>query len=192
MDLGTLIEDLEKAEIIASQYSGGYSERFLSAEEFHAALKDKIKKLKEGKYFVIDELNIWFLPTSDWDDFIGEEGIEIGNKISKQLSRLQKKLDIKEININSFNSIDNLHSHFKTIFQFPDFYGKNWDAFWDSITGLVEMPDLTFLYGWAEFKNKFERDSEILKEIVEDFNKEIANKKIIIRDKVNIPRNLTH
>ncbi|MFE9574497.1 barstar family protein [Streptomyces sp. NPDC006692] len=26
-------------------------------------------------------------------------------------------------------------------FDFPYFYGRNWDAFWDAVTGLVEIPD---------------------------------------------------
>jgi len=31
-----------------------------------------------------------------------------------------------------------LHKRVMTALRFPDFYGHNWDAFWDAITGLVE------------------------------------------------------
>ena len=32
--------------------------------------------------------------------------------------------------------------------NFPEFYGMNWDAFWDTITGLVELPERVTIKGW--------------------------------------------
>ncbi|MCT8341239.1 barstar family protein [Flavobacteriaceae bacterium TK19130] len=182
MNLENLIGHLEKVEKLVSEYSGGYSERYFSAEEFHAELKDRIEKLKKGYYYVIYDLDLWFLPTSDWDDFVGIEGMEIANKLSPQLSRIKDKLEIKKICLNEFYSIDNFHSHLKKEFRFPETYGKNWDAFWDSITDLENKPDLIIFFGWNEFKSKFERDSNILKQIVNDYNNEFNNRPIIIKD----------
>ncbi|WP_405554065.1 barstar family protein [Streptomyces sp. NBC_01171] len=34
-----------------------------------------------------------------------------------------------------------LHLLLQRELGFPDFYGKNWGAFWDAITGLVWIPD---------------------------------------------------
>ena len=31
--------------------------------------------------------------------------------------------------------IDEMHQRIKSAFQFPDYYGENWDAFWDLIDG---------------------------------------------------------
>jgi hypothetical protein len=82
-DMKELIELLDKAELLAGQFSGGDSGQFLSAEEFHSALVDSIIKLKSGDNSQLDKLNIWFLPTSCWDDFVGCDGQDLANKISE-------------------------------------------------------------------------------------------------------------
>lgn len=83
-----LIELLDKAEHLAGQFSGGYSGQFLSAEEFHSALGDSIRKLKSGDYSQLDKLNIWFLPTSCWDDFVSSDGQNFANQISDLLVKM--------------------------------------------------------------------------------------------------------
>jgi len=83
-----LIELLDKAEHLAGQFSGGYSGQFFSAEEFHLALVDSITKLKNGDKSQLYQLNIWFLPTSCWDDFIGRDGKDLANEISETLVKM--------------------------------------------------------------------------------------------------------
>ena len=56
--------------------------------------------------------------------------------------------------------------------EFPDFYGKNWNAFWDAITGLVEMPQKIIFLGWDTFSVKLPKDAEMLRNLFEDFNKD--------------------
>ena len=51
---------------------------------------------------------------------------------------------------------------------FPDFYGKNWDAFWDAITGLVEMPDELIFKDWDNFSTMFPKEAEILKKLLDN------------------------
>jgi hypothetical protein len=87
-DIIKLIELLGKAEHLAGQFSGGYSGQFFSAEEFHAALVDSITKLKNGDNSQLDQLNIWFLPTSCWDDFVGRDGQDLANEISDLLVKM--------------------------------------------------------------------------------------------------------
>ena len=84
--LTKLLSLLDKAENLVSKFRGGYSGQFSSAEEFHHTLRKSISSLKEGDYSQLDRLNIWFLPTSCWDDFTGIEGQELGNQISEHLS----------------------------------------------------------------------------------------------------------
>lgn len=88
IDKKKLIELLDKAEHLAGQFSGGCSGQFLSAEEFHSALVDSITKLKSGDNSQLDKLNIWFLPTSCWDDFIGSDGQDLANQISDILVKM--------------------------------------------------------------------------------------------------------
>ncbi len=70
--MNPLLEALKKAAHELSQYTGGYSTEFDSAEDFHQALVDRIKRLEAGDVAVLPELYIWFAPTSDWDDFVGD------------------------------------------------------------------------------------------------------------------------
>ena len=81
---------LDKAEYLASEFHGGYSGQFLSAEEFHKALSESINKLKQGDKTQLDQLHIWFLPTYCWDDFVGKVGQDLANQISELLSKLTK------------------------------------------------------------------------------------------------------
>ena len=37
-------------------------------------------------------------------------------------------------------NIDQFHKYVKKAFELPDYYGENLDAFWDCITGHVELP----------------------------------------------------
>ncbi|MBY8878632.1 barstar family protein [Actinacidiphila acidipaludis] len=43
-----------------------------------------------------------------------------------------------------------LHALLAVTLRFPSFYGMNWDAFWDAITGLVQIPDHLHFVGWAQ------------------------------------------
>lgn len=84
-----LIIDLKKAEKILIDYSGGYSGVHLSAEEFHKDLINNIVELENGNTNVIENLWIWFAPTCQWDDFVGD--VKLGEKIFQQLNNLKNK-----------------------------------------------------------------------------------------------------
>lgn len=88
LDYIQLIQLLGQAERLAAQSSGGYSGRFLSAEEFHKTLSESIEKLKQGDQSQLKILYVWFLPTSAWDDFTGGDGVDLGNEICTLLSKL--------------------------------------------------------------------------------------------------------
>ena len=87
--MSLLITDLKKAEKILSEYSGGYSGEHLSAEDFHSDLVDRIKKLENGDESVIEDLWVWFAPTCQWDDFVGN--IDLGGRIFQRLNKIKNK-----------------------------------------------------------------------------------------------------
>lgn len=95
--LERLISLLDMAEKLAGQFSGGYSNNFLSAEEFHEALTDSIAKLKSGDMEQINRLWLWFAPTCDWDDFIHQDGQDLANKLFPLLTDLKKSLSVHNI-----------------------------------------------------------------------------------------------
>jgi hypothetical protein len=89
-NMNEILTELKKAHALASEFTGGYSERFFGAEEFAAALGKAIVELENGNLTVIDDLHLWFLPTSDWDDFVSVEGIGLGQHISDLLTAYRK------------------------------------------------------------------------------------------------------
>lgn len=83
-----LIQLLEEAANLASEYTGGYSNQFSSAEAFHAALVESIEKLKDGDETQLQNIAVWFMPTSSWDDLVGIAGMDLANKISEIISKI--------------------------------------------------------------------------------------------------------
>ena len=104
---------LDKAEKLARQFKGGYSNHFFSAQEFHAALVDTITKLKSGDTDQINDLWLWFAPTYDWDDFIHKDGQELANEIFPLLTDLKKSLNIYSI----FDLINDYQDNVEKVMQ---------------------------------------------------------------------------
>ena len=82
-----LIEELKRASELLSEYKGGYSGEFLSAEEFYGALINEIKSIEQGNKTDLTRFYFWFAPTCEWDDFVAEEGEGLGNKIFARVSK---------------------------------------------------------------------------------------------------------
>ena len=92
-----LLKLLDKAEKLAGQYKGGYSNNFLSSQEFHSALADSINKLKAGDYDQLNELLLWYAPTCDWDDFILKDGVDLANEIYPLVTELSESFNVYTI-----------------------------------------------------------------------------------------------
>ena len=105
---------------------------------------------------------------------------EIKNTAIKELAEITNK-ELKSIDMGQIVSNKHLHQLFWEKLKFPDFYGENWDALWDSITGLVEMPKKLILYNYDKFENEFSEDARILTTIILDYNKEIKEREIEIK-----------
>ncbi|MGN6151144.1 MAG: barstar family protein [Lysobacteraceae bacterium] len=56
------------------------------------------------------------------------------------------------IDLGSIDSKQDLHEALSAALTFPGWYGCNWDAFRDAITGLVEMPEKLHFPGWTAFE----------------------------------------
>ncbi|MFE4455406.1 barstar family protein [Streptomyces sp. NPDC056796] len=53
------------------------------------------------------------------------------------------------IDVSSVANEDELHQLLQREFGFPDFYGRNWNAFWDAVSGLVSVPEHVRFTGWG-------------------------------------------
>ena len=86
--------------------------------------------------------------------------------ITLDLTRIKKKTEF--------------HLFLKEELQFPDWYGVSWDAFWDCIIAVVEMPMTLMLTHWQEFAQLCPKDMRILHKIIQDYNQTMMPKSIIL------------
>ena len=73
-----------------------------------------------------------------------------------------------EISLVGISSPTQLHKVLAEFLGFPTFYGCNWDAFWDAITSLVEMPLLIKFIGWSEFEILLPKEASMLRQCLEE------------------------
>ena len=82
------------------------------------------------------------------------------------------------IDVSKVSSSKEFHEILKEAFGLPEFYGMSWDAFWDSITGFIEMPDKIELTGWMHLRKVLAVDSEAFLKCLLEYN-DIPNVKQI-------------
>ncbi len=78
--------------------------------------------------------------------------------------------DIVTMDCKTVKTISELHDLLAQELVFPSFYGNNWDAFWDAITGLIEMPKFLTFKNFSYIESRFPKDWEILKKCLSDMN----------------------
>ena len=60
-----------------------------------------------------------------------------------------------------------IHSIIEKEFDFPDYYGANWDAFWDCITDFIDSRGLDIeIIGLDKIYNEFKEDVDIFIKIL--------------------------
>ena len=74
------------------------------------------------------------------------------------------------IDVENIKDPQELHIVLKAELGFPHFYGMSWDAFWDAITGLVQLPEVTIIKGHKLLRENLPQDAEILVNTLERYN----------------------
>ena len=74
------------------------------------------------------------------------------------------------INVENIKDSQELHKLLKSELEFPHFYGMSWDAFWDAVTRLVQLPEVTIIKGYKILKQNLPQDAEILVSTLERYN----------------------
>lgn len=72
------------------------------------------------------------------------------------------RLPLIEIDLRNVVSEKDLHLLLMNSLGFPGWYGCNWDAFWDAISGLVEMPIVLRFVGWQSLASRLPRATAML------------------------------
>ncbi|WP_442961408.1 barstar family protein [Pseudomonas sp. BRG-100] len=70
------------------------------------------------------------------------------------------------------SSSEELHFFLKDALGFPEWYGCNWDAFWDAIMGLVEMPEHLKNSGWNTLSKRLPEDARLMHECLTEMKVE--------------------
>lgn len=89
---------------------------------------------------------------------------------------IERKLMVR-IDVSNIKTTKELHTLLKEMLDFPDYYGENWDAFWDAITGLIELPTILQFIGWSNLEKNLPYDAKVLFECLNDYNKEFPDYK---------------
>ncbi|HIS68554.1 MAG TPA: barstar family protein [Candidatus Gallacutalibacter stercoravium] len=82
-----------------------------------------------------------------------------------------KKQKVVTLDLRGCQSLEEIHQRIKKAFDFPDFYGENWDAFWDLLRNECDMDKVVVLGEEAvseELKPSVAMINEILQELKED------------------------
>lgn len=75
-----------------------------------------------------------------------------------------------KIEIEPGMEIDDIHSLLAKAFEFPEYYGKNWDAFYECINDdeVSNPPQKLIVKGWDHFIREHLRDAKLLWSCFED------------------------
>jgi len=84
------------------------------------------------------------------------------------------------IDLTNVDTKAGFHMLMKRELGFPDWYGVSWDAFWDAIIAVVEMPDRVVLRNWETFAQACPKDMLILRQIMTDYQYEKPGKQILL------------
>jgi RNAse (barnase) inhibitor barstar len=80
-------------------------------------------------------------------------------------------LDSLRVDVASVSTREELHSVLSGAFGFPDYYGRDWDAFDECIRD-VALPPHVEITGLASLHARLPRESELLERCVRDFAQE--------------------
>lgn len=91
------------------------------------------------------------------------------------------RLSIIKIDLSSIRNSDELHSALSNSLNFPSWYGRNWDAFWDAISALVEMPKELEFCGWNSFSERMPHDAKMLQQCLMQLTAEFPDLALEVR-----------
>lgn len=79
-----------------------------------------------------------------------------------------------DLQLEHIKTRDELHWELAEKLQFPEYYGKNWDAFWDCIRDDEQsvLPSVLRISGWDALRSRLPREAESLRQLLQDMQAE--------------------
>ena len=77
--------------------------------------------------------------------------------------------EIYTLDFSNVNYINEVHEIIKKGLDFPDYYGKNWYAFWDCLTDMYGDPIHIEIIGLDVIRRKFDGSADKMIEILKRF-----------------------
>ena len=85
----------------------------------------------------------------------------------------------KELYIIDFTNVKyylEMHFAIREALDFPDYYGCNWDAFWDCLTDMVGRPVHIKIIGLDVIRKKFDDAADMMIETLQEFKHYLDNR----------------
>lgn len=79
------------------------------------------------------------------------------------------------------NYLGEIHQKIQTVLEFPDWYGQNLDALWDSITGIMYLPaEITIIFQpqtiqALQLSEEVDKIITVFKEAANEFDEIVLN-----------------
>ena len=83
-------------------------------------------------------------------------------------------MKIIELDLTGCKYLDEVHDRIRVAFDFPQWYGKNWSAFWDLLWSECDA-DKVIIKGEKSLLSEFDKSLSKLHEILERYKNERAN-----------------
>ena len=93
--------------------------------------------------------------------------------MEKKLKRLNKIPKIVKLDLTGCESLLEIHERIRKAFDFPDWYGKNWDAFWDLLSFECDA-DKVEIFGEYTLSHKFDKYLKMIHKILDRMVKTCA------------------
>lgn len=84
-----------------------------------------------------------------------------------------KKEKIVTLDLTGCKYLGEIHQKIKKAFDFPDFYGENWDAFWDLLRSECDA-DKVVIIGGETVSKELVPSTKMINEILKEFQEHCA------------------
>ncbi len=91
----------------------------------------------------------------------------------------EREANCLKIDLADVSSREELHALMAAAFSFPDYYGRNWDAFDECIRD-ISLPKEVKIYNLEALRTRLSREAELLSQCIQSFAAESSRRNVRI------------